>query len=157
MKTTFQELKVGDEFTDETGIKYRKIHDNAFCGPRYTAMVINHPVLGGTEVLINPGVTVNKIVVKIAFDNALPGDVLTSGQYLYLKTTDGMVLSFDRKTKKLHNQTTLNNGWEAEFVGHVNLLDLFKPFIGRFLMLAYKDQGLLDDLIKTFLKSLANA
>lgn len=131
MLTTFQELKIGDEFIDETNIMYRKIHDNAFCGPRHetTAMVINHGVLGGTELLIHPGQTVNKIVRLIKVEDMKYGDVFvfyssSHHAFYYVKLNNSKqhielsdVINLERREVSQFRRTD-----ELEVVGHINLV-----------------------------------
>lgn len=123
MKTTFQELKKFDEFTDETGIKYRKVNETK-------ATIINHPVLAGTEVSINPGVTVDKIVKLEMVGNLNTGQVvkLPNNQYgiklcyetgAGIKTwTASLILHISKDNPKV---VKYDSDTEFEVVGHINL------------------------------------
>jgi hypothetical protein len=130
METTFQELKIGDEFTDETNIMYRKIHDSAFCVPRHetTAMVINHGILGGTELLINPGQRVNKIVKLTRYGDMKPGDVFVSNavtgnkKFYYMRLQQ--LGAYDLQGNIFHENGVCEfyQTDEFEIVGHINLV-----------------------------------
>lgn len=126
-----QELKNGDEFTDETGIEYRVVYENSVCGVMQSnAMIINHPVLAGTKVLINPGITVNKIVHLESIGNLNPGQVikLPNNRYgikLCYKTGDGiktytasyvLLISKDNPTIVKYDSDE-----EFEVVGYISL------------------------------------
>lgn len=133
MVTTFQELNVGDEFTDATGVKYRKTNVNIPAGSCTNAMVISHEILSGLHVGINPGQKVNKIVKLEKIGNLKAGSVirLENGGYglklgyQLANCGDYNTLSVS-KVLKLTNEPkidilTYNSDTEFEVVGHINL------------------------------------
>ena len=130
MITTFQELKIGDEFTDNLGIRYRKIYESLCHG--FNSTIIEHEFLVGTAVNINPDQKVNKIVKLEKIGNLKPGDVIRLENGYGLKLGYQLSYSNDYETYsvsrilKLTNDPkidilTYNSDTKFELVGHINL------------------------------------
>ena len=125
MVTTFQELKVDDEFTDETGIKYRKAYISKYDTSRQNAIVLEHPILGGKYIEINPGQKVNKIVKLTKLGDMNVGDVfityVNENKYYFMKLKG--LRSFDLGDNSFNYPNGIG-GFDGEFevVGHINLV-----------------------------------
>ncbi len=125
MGTTFQELNVGDEFSDDSGVKYRKTQMGIATGSCTNAMVISHQILAGLHVAINLNEKVNKIVKMTKFGDMKEGDVfvvrLPKGSYYKLKLRNRGCFDITENIFHANGVCEYYPNDAFEVVGHIDL------------------------------------